>query len=254
MKSLIRKLKYKILSILVPSGNYIREVSFCSVCGKNTPSVSLNGSPRDNLKCVKCKASPREKKLYQVLNEHYPNWKTLSIHESSPSRRGTSELLSQSQNYIGTHFYPNRELGEYVRQFRNENLENQTFEDSMFDLVVTQDVMEHVYFPDKAFQEIARTLKLGGAHIFTIPVINLDKKSEVWATLGVDGKPNFLKEPEYHGNPIDSSGSPVTMHWGYDIIDYIKECSGLETQLIKFKEEMNGTSFDVDVFVSRKIL
>ena len=35
--------------------------------------------------------------------------------------------------------------------------------------------MEHIFDPSKAFSEIARTLKTGGAHIFTVPLINKNK-------------------------------------------------------------------------------
>ncbi|WP_161851799.1 class I SAM-dependent methyltransferase [Bradyrhizobium sp. CCBAU 051011] len=33
---------------------------------------------------------------------------------------------------------------------RNENVEEQKFEDCSFDLMVTQDVFEHIFHPDKA--------------------------------------------------------------------------------------------------------
>ena len=44
-----------------------------------------------------------------------------------------------------------------------------TFPDESFDLVISQDVMEHVPDPSRAFAEIARVLKPGGSHIFTVP-------------------------------------------------------------------------------------
>jgi 2-polyprenyl-3-methyl-5-hydroxy-6-metoxy-1,4-benzoquinol methylase len=46
-----------------------------------------------------------------------------------------------------------------------------TFGDETFDLTITQDVMEHVFNPEKAFQEIMRTTKSGGAHVFTTPLV-----------------------------------------------------------------------------------
>ncbi|HEY3251746.1 MAG TPA: class I SAM-dependent methyltransferase, partial [Ignavibacteria bacterium] len=111
------------------------------------------------------------------------------------------------------------------------DIENQTFNDEIFDIIVTQDVMEHVYNPEKAFKEIARTLKKGGAHIFTVPIVNKHKSTEVWAKKGDNGEPIFLNKPEYHGNPIDPKGSPVTMHWGFDIVDFIKSKSDLDTKI-----------------------
>ncbi len=123
----------------------------------------------------------------------------------------------------------------------------------MFDIVVTQDVLEHVYDPAKTFSEIARTLKPGGAHIFTTPLINKHQPSIVWATKGMDGEPIFTHTPEYHRNPVDPKGSPVTMHWGFDIVDHIKESSGLTSSI----ELIDNLDFGIrseliEVIVSRK--
>lgn len=78
-------------------------------------------------------------------------------------------------------------------------------------------MLEHIFDPEKAFKEIARVLKSGGAHIFTVPVINKGKKSEVWASRSESGEVIYHHEPECHGNPVDPNGSLVTMHWRYDI-------------------------------------
>ena len=44
----------------------------------------------------------------------------------------------------------------------NQNLEKLTYEDESFDVVITQDVFEHINEPFQAFKEIARVLKPGG--------------------------------------------------------------------------------------------
>jgi 2-polyprenyl-3-methyl-5-hydroxy-6-metoxy-1,4-benzoquinol methylase len=49
--------------------------------------------------------------------------------------------------------------GSIVGEYRNEDLERQTYADGSFDVVITQDVMEHIYDPSSAFREIARTLR-----------------------------------------------------------------------------------------------
>jgi hypothetical protein len=94
----------------------------------------------------------------------------------------------------------------------------------------------------------------GGGHIFTVPIANKHAKTEIWATQGENGQPIFLKTPEYHGNPIDTKGgSPCTMHYGYDIVDFIKEKSGLDTTI----ECISNIDFGipegvVEIFVSKK--
>lgn len=189
-----------------------------------------------------------------TIEKHFPDWKNLRIHESSPVDRGTSAKLKKyCPNYISSQFYPNNRFGEIIDGHQNENLEEQTFGNAVFDLAITQDVFEHIYYPEKAFQEIARTLKPGGAHIFTVPIINKHFKTEVWATLGSEGKPVFLKEPEYHQNPVDVNGSPVTMHWGFDIVDFIKDKSGLNTSIEYLHNMHYGILAEyIEVLVSKK--
>jgi hypothetical protein len=113
--------------------------------------------------------------------------------------------------------------------------------------------MEHIFRPDKAFFEIARTLKSGGAHIFTAPLINKNNPSEIWAKQDENGNVIFLGEPEYHGNPISAEGAPVTMHWGYDICDYIFRSSGLYTTMVCIDNLSLGIRAEyIEVLISRK--
>jgi hypothetical protein len=85
-----------------------------------------------------------------TIKEQYPNWKELKIHESSPGNRGHSLTLKKHvKNYQASQYFGDENLGSIIRGFRNEDLENQTFEDEQFDIVVTSDVMEHIYIIQK---------------------------------------------------------------------------------------------------------
>jgi len=68
-------------------------------------------------------------------------------------------LARDCVDYTPTQFYPNAPRGAYRDGVRCEDLEQQTFDDESFDLVITQDVMEHIFHPDRAYREIWRTLK-----------------------------------------------------------------------------------------------
>lgn len=114
--------------------------------------------------------------------------------------------------------------------------------------------MEHIFNPQSAFREIARTLKPGGAHIFTVPLINKERTTECWAKLDDNNNIIFLKEEEYHGNPINPKGSPVTFHYGYDIVDLIYKSSGMVTQIFTIDNIDLGIRAEyIDVLISRKI-
>jgi len=143
--------------------------------------------------------------------------------------------------------------GETKSGNRCENLECLTFDDNSFDLFITQDVFEHLMNPEKAFAEIARVLKPGGAHIFTVPLYSDLKKTRRRA-INQKGKIVNLRKEIYHGNPIDERGSLVTVDWGLDICDLIKDYSGMATTIFLLHDKYYGLEAEfLEVFISRKI-
>jgi SAM-dependent methyltransferase len=249
-----KRIKEGLFDILVPSRFYWEQKGYCPCCDQEVIFKAQNSWLRDYFECSNCYSIPRERALMVTIEKYYPNWRDLKIHECSPGNRGASVKMRKScLAYTETQFLPDHPKGYVVAGIRNEDLENQTFQDATFDLVITQDVMEHIYNPARAFSEIARTLKKGGAHIFTVPLINHHQPSEVWAVKGKDGAPVFLKEPEWHGNPIDQKGSPVTMHWGFDIVAFIQQHSRLQTTIEYLDNpEMGIRAEFIEVLVSRK--
>lgn len=61
--------------------------------------------------------------------------------------------------------------------FRNANVENIPFPDSFFDVVILDQVLEHLAVPSRALIEIHRVLKVEGNVIFGVP--NLNKYQEM---------------------------------------------------------------------------
>ncbi|MND96874.1 hypothetical protein D3C80_891770 [compost metagenome] len=217
---------------------------YCPVCNQDTTFRSSGPWFRDYLNCETCEEGsvPRERSLALILKELRPGWRNLSIHESSPAIRGISLVMQREcRDYIATQYFPSHPLGEYVDGTRNENLECQTFEDAKFDIVVSLDVMEHVYQPDKVYQEIYRTLKPGGLYICTFPV----RKHQVhgWKRRCVfndDGTRTDIDPLEVHGNPIDSGGSIVTIDYGYDLHKTISEWSPFDVRVYRFADKRHG--------------
>jgi SAM-dependent methyltransferase len=190
-----------------------------------------------------------------ALESFYPKWRSLQVHESSPCPRGVSvKLKNECAGYVASQFYPDFPKGrQHPDGFLCEDLELLSFEDESFDLVITQDVLEHVLNPRAALAEIARTLKPGGAHIFTVPLVNKDRPSDVRAKRDEQGAVVYLRTPEYHGNPIDPNGSLVCTDWGYDICEFIFEASGLCTTIFYIDDISRGIRAEyIEVLVSRK--
>ena len=209
---------------------------FCHVCQSERVFSAANEWFRDFLICGICNSIPRERAVVKTIIDWYPNYAELTIHESSPAQRGASEFLrNRCKGYSTSQYLPNCEFGTVDNKtgFRSENLESLTFSDSVFDLFVTQDVMEHIFNPIKAFKEVARVLKPGGAHIFSVPLVNKSLPTERWASIQHDGTIDFLMPAEYHGNPVDNKGSLVTMHYGYDLAGTITKHTGCPTTIVQ---------------------
>lgn len=190
----------------------------------------------------------------QIIETYFPAWRELTIHESSPASRGASlRLARECKNYIASQFFAKVERGSSVGRVRSEDLEQLTFPDESVDLHITQDVMEHVFHPGPAFRELARTLRPGGAHIFTTPLVNKQRPSITRAQLQANGQIRYLEPPVYHGNPLSPDGALVTVDWGFDICRHIFEACGLFTQIIYIDDLSKGIRAEfIEVLVTLK--
>ncbi len=201
--------------------------------------------------CLYCKSIPRQRALIKVLEDEVPNWRRLRIHESSPSGASSDKIRRECIHYEATQYWLNLPPGALRDGQRCENLEKMTFPNESFDLVITQDVFEHVMNPARAFAEIARTLKFGGSHIFTVPYYR-GKKTVVRA-IKTQGGIEYIREPVYHANPIDERGSLVATEWGEDLLSFIETSSGMKTKICHFHDPHLGLDAEfLEVFVSRK--
>ncbi len=235
--------------------NHFKHNGQCPICEKEVTFTARYQWFRDHLLCSGCRSIPRERALFKVIKDYCPNYKDLVIHETSPGDRGASiKLQNECALYTSSQYFPSLTPGTiHSSGYRCENLEKLTFPDSSFDIFVSQDVMEHIFNPEKAFKEIARVLKPGGMHIFTVPIINKTKLSERWASMSDRGEITYHHEAEYHGNPVDAKGALVTMHWGYDIASFIMQVANTPTVIIQIDDIDKGIRAEyIDVVVSIK--
>jgi SAM-dependent methyltransferase len=74
-------------------------------------------------------------------------------------------LAKECQGYTASQFFADATPGEMRHGVRSENLESLSLPTASCDLIVTQDVLEHIFDVDAAVREIARVLRPGGAHV-----------------------------------------------------------------------------------------
>jgi len=128
-----------------------------------------------------------------------------------------------------------------------------TFDDEYFDIFITQDVFEHVMAPDRAFNEIARVLRSGGMHVFTLPWYPVNKDTVQRVRMD-NGEVVHLLEPVYHGNPVSDEGSIVTYDWGLDLVDFIYRHSKMTTMVYLLQDRTLGLEAEfLHVFISFKL-
>jgi SAM-dependent methyltransferase len=214
-------------------------VGFCPACEQKATFNASSPYFRGSLKCDRCGSIPRQRAIMHVLSHYFPHWRNAKIHEGSPGWDIVSQRLAgESTAYTASQYDTSVPFGSVVdaprmpcKMYLSENLEAQTFPDETFDIVITQDVFEHVFHPDRAIREIARTLRPGGATLMTVPIIRRNRPSQRRAALANGGIEHIL-EPEFHGNPLTKSGSLVTIDWGYDIVAYLHHHSGLSFMMV----------------------
>jgi SAM-dependent methyltransferase len=165
------------------------------------------------------------------------------------------KLRTECLDYVETQFDAAIPRGHIhpERGYRSEDLEHQTFADEIFDLVITQDVFEHLFRPDLAIREIARTLRPGGAHVCTVPLVR-DHHPSVRRARIVNDKVDHILPPEYHHNPMTDDGALVTVDWGFDIALYFSHHADLTTTIVHIDDLEHGIRADLnEVLVCRKL-
>lgn len=219
----------------------------CPLCGP-TAFVARGAWLRESYACRRCGSIPRMRALVAVLKRELPAWRTLQIHESSPDGP-SSRYLAAAPGYVPSQWFPDVPSGTLVDGVLREDLQDLSLPDASVDLVVTQDVLEHVLDPDAAWREIARVLRPGGAHLWTVPIY---AGRPTVRRVAVDG--TLLMDADYHGNPL-GGGSLVVHEWGVDVVERADAASGMRTTHFAKQSALRGVRGEMtDVLLSRKLL
>ena len=127
-------------------------------------------------------------------------------------------LRGKYTHFIGSEYASSDEQKKWLYPILSENLQSLSHPNNSFDIVNTNEVLEHVPSIDEALSEIHRVLKPNGCHIGTVPFAYSQEESIVRAVLK-NGAVIHLMEPEYHGNPVDENGSLVFEIPGWGILE-----------------------------------
>lgn len=104
--------------------------------------------------------------------------------------------------FLGSEFTLDADQRNWLYPIPCEDLQKLSLRSGAFDIVTTNEVLEHVPSIDKALGEMCRVLRPGGWHVGTVPFHYFDEGSLRRARLDEQGKIVHLLEPEYHGDPL----------------------------------------------------
>ncbi|HRN82734.1 glycosyltransferase [Nitrosomonas europaea] len=235
----------------------------CYICGKNvffSPAKDISNLRESHI-CTDCWTLKRTNDLAYVLVQLHGGHKKdslcsmldvlskLDIYEIG-FVGPIHDLLSETPGFVCSEYFDDVAIGEIsTLGIRCEDVERLTFPSMSFDLIISQDVFEHVPNPVQGFREIFRVLKNGGIHAFTIPYSKYRAESLQRARID-DGVVQWLTEPVYHGDPIREKGALVFTDFGRDLVNSLTQ-TGFQIELheFEFSEYQGGSN---TVFIARK--
>lgn len=158
-------------------------------------------------------------------------------------------VLSKCAGLTCSEFWDDVPKGTLVANVRCEDVQDLTFPDASFDVVIAQDVFEHVPDPKKGFREVYRVLKPMGYFIFTVPFDTSLKSSRTRATLK-DNKIHHILPPAYHGDKLRRNGILVFTDFGSDLIPTLDQ---INFEVTTFEQVHPGYAGGYNVvFIRRK--
>ncbi len=257
-------MKYsKILKYLNPMLIWRHSKGICPVCSHRTIFLFTKKLEliREHAVCIRCRSISRHRAMALcILNEYStkgirnltdfrfsPDLRVLNTSHGSP----LSKALGNAPNIYNTEYFDDCQTGHFKNGIMCQDLENLSFGSGTIDLVITEDVFEHVKDIEKAFSEVFRVLKKGGFHIFSIPFFFDNRTRHLFEKQGDKYIP-IVFPIEYHGDIIRGR-IPAYHYLGYDTFDLLNNI-GFTTKIhfSQYPEYKKYATYNCYTFVSVK--
>lgn len=211
----------------------VTEMTFHWHFGAVSPDGSVRPAWTETGDCSRCHLNSRIRALISLVKTKRLAGDAFLAEGITPAQTVLSRIFRTtiSSEYLG----PNFESGSYhpievesalvpsnrTHMVRHEDLTCLSLESACVDVVITQDVFEHIPDYRAAFSECRRILRSGGILVFTIPFFPESPTTQIRAIANKDGSITHLAEPEIHGNPL-GGGSLCFQHFGWDLLDDLR--------------------------------
>ena len=236
---------------------------YCCVCGrirtfKVSSGTMLGPNPnlREGMTC-ECGLSNRNRLIYAMIQilVRANQYSHLAILEEITSL--FRALKKEYPNIVGSEYvngesqYRGAQMRAGRFSVRNEDICNLSFPSNTLDLLIHNDVLEHVFDYKKALHESLRVLRDGGSLLFTCPFFSDLDETQRRAIVKEDGSIEHLEQPEYHGNPLSKEGVLAFYHFGWDLLSSIRETGFVDVRLCVNWDPIQGflsTNYPGDIY------
>jgi SAM-dependent methyltransferase len=253
-----------LIALLNPKSIRRHSTGFCPVCSHKTLFLITDKLEliRNHAVCIRCHSVSRHRGVALCVLRTFsemgitrlsdfarlPDIKVLNTSASSP----ISRALGHASNILNTEYFDDCASGQSRNGIPCQNLENLALDSCALDLVITEDVFEHVKDIEKGFSEVHRVLNKGGYHIFTIPFFFAQPTRHLFEKKA-DAYVPIVLPIEYHGDGVRGT-IPAYHHIGYDMFDMLRKI-GFDTAVhfSEFHEYKKYGTYNCFTFISKKL-
>ena len=224
---------------------------FCQVCriaveflGDWQASDGRTINFRERLVCPSCQLNNRQRFTAHLLESTVVarGARSTSVYlfeQVTPFSSWAGRDLTAAEVVGSEYLGPDVASGTVIEGVRHEDALAMSFHDDSFDVVVSNDVFEHVPDVDRSLSECARILRADGVLLFSIPFHETSDQTVQRARVR-DGRVEELLPPEYHANPVSPRGSLVFYDHGWDILDRCRAAGFPHTYLVGYWSFLYG--------------
>ncbi len=223
---------------LILGGTNMTFSASCGVCGAES-DLRIDGEScesinwRETFVC-RCGLNSRIRAVLHYLRSICDKPDELSIYITEQVTSAYKILSHTFPKLIGSEYLSDGTLSGQlnINGIRHEDLTNLSFASSIFDYVISLDVLEHVPHYKRALSEILRVLRQGGLFLMSVPFF-LDRDfSIVRAKIESNGDVTHLLDPVYHGDPLNNSGVLCFHDFSWDLLDDIKTAGFRQAKIV----------------------
>lgn len=198
---------------------------------------------RETLRCPGCMQSARQRFGAHLLHasmlpDALPPYFTeqlsycfVAARAKWPDMIGSEFAPSKSQQ-IAQSLKLNYLCNSVSMRLRHEDLTRLTLADASVGGILCMDVLEHIPDTPAVLREARRVLAVGAPFVITVPFLNGSQQTSVRAVMEDGGSVRHLLEPEYHGDPLNSEGVLCFYHFGWDLLDSLREAGFARAEIV----------------------